>query len=1756
MSSKKLEKGKTYMNVCVVGLSGYDTPTNCLYGVGKSCFCNRFIKSNEDEYYKDHFSIFSTSDFVGSVLNNDHFLYWGTVDKKFDDNIISFRLIEQTEFIDDASYLPLSKGGQIFPYVKRATVTKLQSPGKIMYINRDQVALQSEFPEIQMDPLTNGKIQVDGFICIYDVSRNLAKKPNHSEIQEDVLSSLLINISKAKRPVVVVATKCDDTTEQLLYRAHQFVHSKKVVTPLVESSADNFVNIDLGLHILYQLADTKIRGYRTKLISYQDGLNQRNELISKLKEEYLGLIKFSSSTSRLLMSWREFEKLNKENLVFKNFVNLCGTQNASKIFVEQAKRVKQHYEDKKLNEYLIKLPEALDELLPTIQSIEANEWKWEICQQAIKNHIFFDKWFLVLPDKEVWNSSERLFSTGDSRIPFDVLQSERSRACFDRHIKKLRESAHKMLLKNKFRKLLESNESIRPGTSWADASLLIDNEDSYKSLDETERKILFETYLRDITLAAKLDFQELLFESATKFVKLSKDLRPSEVEMQNLYSYLKDDYRYKNLENLGNGRDILLFNHIALMQSPNRCLSGPEKCMDRLMQQVVEMTTRRTPYNPYENERDSEDEQINILILGKDQLGEELKCKIKSESSSYDCIEYIVDGEIYGLNIKVHDSNQSTEELCSYVSDHKPQGYLAIFSTEDSLTYIKSCLEMIQKHNNMSLIIMLANEGGLSDAEISNLRSSGQDLALRMDCVFLDYPYTVSLMDDKIHDSQVQDALRRIIDVINKRVQSPHTPIESVNVNADIRVLLCAMCGDEYPVELILGPMMQHHVSYSNPEMQDTVMLEAMLGGAKKIISVTLSSYHRAHSMKRISYHGFILIYSATRKASLETLRAFASTLPEVPIQALAVTGSFSLASVIFHEETSALLLNDCPQLSTKQNDQFSFHKQAGAFMNFFNHTYAKRHDTELALQGIKRRPNDPLPEVPSLNKIPDHNYDGIYISIDPKAVTPNNTPYEKETKYHDGSDSDVSLAKKSNHEISTYSDDSIDDEYHIPIEHDETGMYARVVKKKPILVQYDDDSSDDEDDYDDDDVKWTDNQAFEPNKKYDPPYASVPFLPKEYKSSLTDISKKCKTFDNFKSCNDSDYASIDQIKSQIFNNDLDSISNISSKSKESTGSIDNLNYPLIKTPWHDPTNKWETKTNVAAPLAKPDNDEPEDIKLRNALEKHPELMSTQQNPVPSTKPKFSYNKKNMSDGNLFASTHDHKNKSIFKSFIIKVTPNPSPTNSDEEKKHNHSTPAKPMKKPKNFKRKKHNIGHSNSEHTNPVIVVQDNDNVRDRSNTLPPDSPVTKHSNMMRTLDHQKNKNIKQKYNFVQENTHLTTSTDQVKTETQTLNRKKSKTAVKSSKSTIEGLDLHRNHDGLPTKPKKKRNSIRFLGPSKPKPKGPTPANLARDWETKQMLKSSTYFGKPLKDIIPPDSLCPIFFTSVLKYIESTGMQSEGLYRISGNKHDIEAVQTKFEQNINLNLQELGVSVHAVTGALKNFFKLLPEPLIPYEISSKIHEIMIIMDAAVRLEKLRELAIKIPQPNQEVFKRFMCHLKRVSLYTKFNKMDVRNLQIIIYPTLLRPVFESLQNMSQNMNMGLFIQTCIEQSDKIFDDDLHQKLNVNDNGTGNDNDSEGDSLNTEPSFSECVLSEPSVGKLMNPVAEENDYEVIELPIQNEKLSLQIELVPQYNEEKDNILNYSLHSKIVPLSKSNSVPNDQISKDTKNINRKSIETAID
>lgn len=138
MASNKTEK---IFQVAVVGMSG-TTDIRGEFGVGKSCLCNRFMTFHEDEYHYVHASIIRQCDFSGQVVKNDHFLYWGNVVKRFDGTDYHFRIIEQTEFIDDMSFTTLN-GANSKPYFKRCAETKLSSRGKTAYICHDQLSKSS-----------------------------------------------------------------------------------------------------------------------------------------------------------------------------------------------------------------------------------------------------------------------------------------------------------------------------------------------------------------------------------------------------------------------------------------------------------------------------------------------------------------------------------------------------------------------------------------------------------------------------------------------------------------------------------------------------------------------------------------------------------------------------------------------------------------------------------------------------------------------------------------------------------------------------------------------------------------------------------------------------------------------------------------------------------------------------------------------------------------------------------------------------------------------------------------------------------------------------------------------------------------------------------------------------------------------------------------------------------------------------------------------------------------------------------------------------------------------------------------------------------------------------------------------------------------------------------------------------------------------------------------------------------------------------
>ena len=78
------------------------------------------------------------------------FLFWGEVSRVLEEGPeCRMHVVEQTEFIDDQTFLP-HRSTNLQPYTKRAAATKLQSAEKLMYICTDQLGLEQDFEQKQM----------------------------------------------------------------------------------------------------------------------------------------------------------------------------------------------------------------------------------------------------------------------------------------------------------------------------------------------------------------------------------------------------------------------------------------------------------------------------------------------------------------------------------------------------------------------------------------------------------------------------------------------------------------------------------------------------------------------------------------------------------------------------------------------------------------------------------------------------------------------------------------------------------------------------------------------------------------------------------------------------------------------------------------------------------------------------------------------------------------------------------------------------------------------------------------------------------------------------------------------------------------------------------------------------------------------------------------------------------------------------------------------------------------------------------------------------------------------------------------------------------------------------------------------------------------------------------------------------------------------------------------------------------------------
>ncbi|CAI8051664.1 Arf-GAP with Rho-GAP domain, ANK repeat and PH domain-containing protein 1 [Geodia barretti] len=177
------------------------------------------------------------------------------------------------------------------------------------------------------------------------------------------------------------------------------------------------------------------------------------------------------------------------------------------------------------------------------------------------------------------------------------------------------------------------------------------------------------------------------------------------------------------------------------------------------------------------------------------------------------------------------------------------------------------------------------------------------------------------------------------------------------------------------------------------------------------------------------------------------------------------------------------------------------------------------------------------------------------------------------------------------------------------------------------------------------------------------------------------------------------------------------------------------------------------------------------------------------------------------------------------------------------------------------------------------------------------------------------------------------------------------------------------------------------------------TPAE-AESWM--QALRHTQVSGIPLSEQQTTSARIPIIVHKCLQFVETFGLEAQGIYRMSGNLAKIRRLILGFNQDARgflINSEEY--TVHDVAGVLKDFFKSLPDPLLTHSLYQDFVLVMKEAEHEQQLVQLKSLVEQLPPVNRETLKRIIGHLNRVIDHESKNKMGRTNLVSLFAPTLM-----------------------------------------------------------------------------------------------------------------------------------------------------------
>ncbi|XP_073830681.1 uncharacterized protein isoform X2 [Musca autumnalis] len=190
--------------------------------------------------------------------------------------------------------------------------------------------------------------------------------------------------------------------------------------------------------------------------------------------------------------------------------------------------------------------------------------------------------------------------------------------------------------------------------------------------------------------------------------------------------------------------------------------------------------------------------------------------------------------------------------------------------------------------------------------------------------------------------------------------------------------------------------------------------------------------------------------------------------------------------------------------------------------------------------------------------------------------------------------------------------------------------------------------------------------------------------------------------------------------------------------------------------------------------------------------------------------------------------------------------------------------------------------------------------------------------------------------------------------------------------------------------------------------------------------------FGTPLDQLELNRTTCPNvprFVVDSIEYIERNDrIVQDGLYRACGNKYVIDELKQKLSKSYIYDPKLIAADdIHTVTSLLKQFFRDLPQPLIPQETYNCLARDL--MKPTESNDTLRIAINEMPEPNKSTLAFLIKHLTNVAACSASNRMTASNLAIVWGPSLFTLNEANTYDIGR---MNTIAKMLIENFDRIF----------------------------------------------------------------------------------------------------------------------------